>query len=276
VGLYRDEGVVLRTYRLGEADRIIVLMTAGRGKVRAVAKGVRKTASRFGGRLEPASHVSLLLYEGRQLDVISQAEAVEQFKGIRDDLVRVSDALALLEAVDQVAQEGKTDRRLFDMLVGALRTLAQQPSPSPLLVAGFYWKLLALEGSAPLLDTCVRCGRRTARDAEVGHPQAGDPNTDDPITDEPKTDDAAGVEVVALDTVEGGVICRVCQPAGGGKRSLSPAALDVIRRILGGGLGAALALPGGPTATEVTDLATAALEAHIERRLRVPRLLDRH
>jgi DNA repair protein RecO (recombination protein O) len=253
MGLYRDEGVVLRTYRLGEADRIIVLMTAGRGKVRAVAKGVRKTASRFGGRLEPASHVSLLLYEGRQLDVINQAEAVEQFKGIRDDLTRVSDALALLEAVDQVAQEGKPDRRLFDMLVGALRTLAQQPSPSPLLVAGFYWKLLALEGSAPLLDSCVRCGRRTA----------GDDGDD-------------GVEVVALDTIEGGVICRVCQPTGGGKRSLSPAALDLIRAILGGGLGAALATPVGPTATEVTDLATAALEAHLERRLRVPRLLDRH
>jgi DNA repair protein RecO (recombination protein O) len=254
MGLYRDEGVVLRTYRLGEADRIIVLMTAGRGKVRAVAKGVRKTASRFGGRLEPASHVSLLLYEGRQLDVINQAEAVEQFKGIRDDLTRVTDALALLEAVDQVAQEGKTDRRLFDMLVGALRTLAQQPSPSPLLVAGFYWKLLALEGSTPLLDSCVRCGRRTAVDAG----------------------DADGVEVVALDTIEGGVICRVCQPTGGGKRSVTPAALELIRGILGGGLAAALATPVGPTATEVTDLATAALEAHLERRLRVPRLLDRH
>jgi DNA repair protein RecO (recombination protein O) len=248
VGLYRDEGVVLRTYRLGEADRIVVVMTAGRGKVRAVAKGVRKTGSRFGGRLEPGNHVSLLLYEGRELDVINQAEAVEQFKGIRDDLTRMRDALALLEAVDQVAQEGEADRRLFDMLTGALRSLAEHPSP--LLVAGFYWKLLAHDGSAPLLDTCVRCGRPT------------------------EGEDA--VEVVALDTVEGGVICRVCQPIGGGRRSLSPEALELIRRILGGGLAAALTTPAGATAAEVTDLATAALEGHLERRLRVPRLLDRH
>jgi DNA repair protein RecO (recombination protein O) len=251
MGLYRDKAVVLRTYRLGEADRILVLMTAGRGKVRAVAKGVRKTGSRFGGRLEPGSHVSLLLYEGRQLDVINQAEAVEQFKGIRDDLTRMRDALALLEAVDQVAQEGESDRRLFDMLVGALRALAEHPSP--LLVASFYWKLLAHDGSAPLLDACVRCARPT-----------GDGDSD------------GGVEVVALDTIEGGVICRVCQPIGGGRRSLSPDALALIRRILGGGLAGALTTPAGPTAAEVTDLATAALEAHLERRLRVPRLLDRH
>ena len=74
MSLYRDEGIVLRTHKLGEADRIVVLLTAGRGKVRAVAKGVRKTKSRFGGRLEPPSRVSLLLYQGRELDVVTQAE----------------------------------------------------------------------------------------------------------------------------------------------------------------------------------------------------------
>ena len=73
--LYRDRGVVLRTYKLGEADRIVSILTRGHGKVRAVAKGVRKTKSRFGGRLEPTSHVDLLLYEGRgELDIVSQAE----------------------------------------------------------------------------------------------------------------------------------------------------------------------------------------------------------
>ena len=78
MSLYRDEGVVLRTHKLGEADRIIVLMTAGRGKVRAVAKGVRKTKSRFGARLEPPTHVSLLLYEGRELDIVTQAETIDR------------------------------------------------------------------------------------------------------------------------------------------------------------------------------------------------------
>jgi DNA repair protein RecO (recombination protein O) len=243
MGLYREDAVVLRTYRLGEADRIIVLMTAGRGKVRAVAKGVRKTGSRFGGRLEPGGHVHLLLYEGRELDIVNQAEAVEPFRGIRDDLTRMRDALAVLEAVDQVAQEGEANRGLYTMLLGALRTLSAHPSP--LVVAGFYWKLMALEGSAPMLERCVRCGAEGDR-----------------------------LDVVALDTVEGGVICRGCRP-GAGPSTLSSEALALVRRILGGDLAGALTTPDGPVAAEVTELATRALEGHLERRLRVPRLLER-
>ena len=100
--LYRDQGVVLRTIKLGESDRIITLVTAGHGKVRAVAKGVRKTKSRFGARLEPLSHASLLVYEGRDLDIISQAESIDHFRAIREDLDRMGSAMALLEAVDQV------------------------------------------------------------------------------------------------------------------------------------------------------------------------------
>lgn len=239
MGLYRDEAIVLRTYRLGEADRILVLLTAGRGKVRAVAKGVRKTASRFGGRLEPASHVSVLCYEGRQLDVVSQAETLDHFRAFREDLARMRDALALLEAVDQVAQEGEADGRLFAMLLGALRTLDERPSQ--LLVAGFYWKLLAHDGAAPHLDSCVRCG-------------------------------GAG-ELVALDPMEGGALCRACALGGGGRRAVSPEALALVRRVLGGDLAGALATPAGPAVAEATGLATQFLEAHLERRLRVPRLL---
>ena len=123
MGLYRDQGVVLRTIRLGESDRIVSLVTQGHGKVRAVAKGVRKTKSRFGGRLEPTSHVSLLLYEGRELDVITQAEALDHFRVIREDLDRLARATTMLEAVDQVAQERQPGGRLYEMLVGALRAL---------------------------------------------------------------------------------------------------------------------------------------------------------
>ena len=92
--LYHDRGVVLRTYKLGEADRIVSILTRGRGKVRAVAKGVRKTKSRFGGRLEPVSHVDLLMYEGRgELDIVSQAETVDAFRPLRDDLDRLGRAV---------------------------------------------------------------------------------------------------------------------------------------------------------------------------------------
>ena len=96
--LYRDEGVVLRTYKLGEADRIVVLCTRGHGKVRAVAKGVRKTKSKFGARLEPMSHVAVQFYEGRELDIVTQAESIDHFRAIRDDLDRLARASSMLEA----------------------------------------------------------------------------------------------------------------------------------------------------------------------------------
>ena len=129
MALYRDQGVVLRTIRLGEADRIVTFVTEGHGKVRAVAKGVRKTKSRFGGRLEPLTNVSVLFYEGRELDIVSQAETIDHFRPVRDDLDRLGRANALLEAVDQVAQEREPNARLYQMLVGALRALSAADSP---------------------------------------------------------------------------------------------------------------------------------------------------
>src|SRR5438552_13372057 len=157
MALYRDEGVVLRTHRLGESDRIVAMVTKGHGKVRAVAKGVRKTKSRFGGRLEPCSHVSMLLYEGRgELDIVSQAETIDHFRAVREDLDRMAAAMTLLEAVDQVAQEREANVRLYQMLVGALRALAARPAP--LLVPAFFWKLLSHEGAHRLLEQCASGG----------------------------------------------------------------------------------------------------------------------
>ena len=124
MSLYREHGIVLRTYKLGEADRIVVLVTRGHGKVRAVAKGVRKTKSRFGSRLEPSSHVALQLYEGRELDIVTQAESVDHFRAIREDLDLLAGAQVMLEATDQVSQEREPDARLYQLLLGALRTLA--------------------------------------------------------------------------------------------------------------------------------------------------------
>ena len=101
--IYRDVGVVLRTYKLREADRIIVIHTRDNGKVRAVAKGVRKTKSKFGARLEPMSHVSLQLYRGRELDIVTQAESVEPLAPMLSSLDRASQGLAVLEAADQLS-----------------------------------------------------------------------------------------------------------------------------------------------------------------------------
>jgi DNA repair protein RecO (recombination protein O) len=234
-GLYRDTGIVLRTYKLGEADRIVVLLTNHHGKVRAVAKGVRKTKSRFGARLEPLSHVSLLLYRGRDLDVVSQAESIDHFRALRDDLDRLTRAVALLEVVDQLAQEREENPRLYSMLLGALRSLAAQDAP--LLVPAFFWKLLAAEGYHPVLDVCVSCG------------------SDGPL--------------VAFDVHEGGTLCRTCRRGS----AITPAALALLRRILGGELVSALAEPASPATHEVEVLATRAVEHHLERRLRAVNLL---
>jgi DNA repair protein RecO (recombination protein O) len=231
--LYRDTAVVLRTYKLGEADRIVVLLTAENGKVRAVAKGVRKTMSRFGARLEPMSHVRLLLYRGRELDIVSQAESVEPLAPMLATLDRASQGMAVLEAADQLALEREPNPRLYHMLVGVLRTIAGRPSP--LVVPAFYWKLLAAEGLLPELNACVRCGE-------------GEPD----------------VAFVAFDLNEGGVQCRACRTG----TAISPAALGLLRDVLGGRLNEALAAPESPATHEVGVLATRALEHHIERRLR--------
>ena len=160
MSLYRDTGVVLRTYKLGEADRIVVILTAEHGKVRAVAKGVRKTKSRLGGRLEPLSHVSLLLYEGRgELDIVSQVDSIDSIAPLLTDPRSPHPGLAALEAIDQLAFDREPAPHLYRMLVGALRTL--ETNPSPLVVPGFFWKLMAAEGVVRSSTPVCRAVKRT-------------------------------------------------------------------------------------------------------------------
>ncbi len=231
--LFRDRGMVLRTIRLGEADRIVTLMTEEHGKVRAVAKGVRRTTSKFGSRLEPLSHVALLGWQGRgDLDTINQVEVIDTFRPVREDLDRMSSAMSMLEVVDQIGQERHGNPRLYAMLVGAVGALAERNSP--MVAPGFFLKVLALEGSAPVLDMCVSCGQEDSD------------------------------ELVAFDLVEGGALCRNCRRG----RPLTPDGLALLRRTLGGGLAGVLAEPRSPVTDEVTALATEAMEAHLDRRLR--------
>jgi DNA repair protein RecO (recombination protein O) len=237
MSLYHDQGVVLRTHKLGEADRIVTLLTKGHGKVRAVAKGVRKTRSKFGGRLEPTSHVRLLLYEGRELDIVTQAESIDHFRAIRDDLDRLGQAVSMLEAADQLALEREPNSRIYEMLVGALRTLAAQGSP--LVVPAFFLKLLALEGFRPQVESCLVCG------------------DEGPL--------------VAWAIEDGGLRCAAHRQGS----AVSGEAVVVLQDILGGRLGAALGQAQGPVVAEVDHLAIRALEHHIERRLRSVTALHR-
>jgi len=158
--LYKEQGVVLRSVKLGEADKIVTVMTQGSGKVRAVAKGIRKTSSRFGARLEPLTHVSLMLYRGRgALDTVSQAEIVSSFRAIRDDLALFAAGETMLEAVDKVSEEHERNVRLFLLLLGGLRALDTRPADAAAVAESFLLKLLSLSGFHPSLSACAVCGR---------------------------------------------------------------------------------------------------------------------
>jgi DNA repair protein RecO (recombination protein O) len=228
--LYRDRGVVLRTHKLGEADRIVSFMSEGRGKVRAVAKGVRKTHSKFGARLEPTSHVALQLHEGRNLDLVTQVERVETFSALREDLDTLRRAVSMLEVVDQVAQEGEPDAALYRMLVGALRTLDE--TGNPVIVPAFFCKLLAHDGVRPVTDRCAECGTT--------------------------------VDLVAFDLVHGGALCRTHRRG----QPISPEALALLDDVLGGRMNQALDRPESPATVEFEGVATRSIEVHLERRLR--------
>lgn len=199
MALFRDQGVVLRTYKLGETDRIVNLLTAGRGKVRAVAKGVRKPGSRFGGRLEPFSHVDLQLYEGRNLDIITQAELIDGFAPVRADFELSACGSSMVEAADVIAQEGERSNRLYVLLLDGLRQLSVGPSWPASLLDAYLLRLASVAGYHPHLDTCAGCG---------------DPGLHD-----------------VFHLAAGGVVCSRCAP--GGTRPLDPQAIGLLRSLAG-------------------------------------------
>ena len=160
MSLYRDEGVVLRTQKLGEADRIVTLLTREHGRVRAVAKGVRRTTSRFGARLEPFMHVDLQLATGRSLDVVTQAETIAPFGlAITGDYARYTVATVILETAERLAAEEREPAlQHYLLLVGALRSIAEQAHEPGLVLDAYLLRGLAVAGFAPSFADCARCG----------------------------------------------------------------------------------------------------------------------
>ena len=183
MALYREQGIVLRSYKLGETDRIVNLLTSGRGKVRAVVKGVRRPGSRFGGRLEPFSHVDLQLYSGRgELDIVNQAELLNSFTLVREDFTLSACGSTMVEAADRVAQEDERSTRLLLLLLEGLRALARGPLHPSLVLDAYLLRLASVAGYHPYLDACASCGR-------VDGPHAFSP-------------------------AAGGLLCLSCAPAG--------------------------------------------------------------
>ena len=162
---YETEAVVLRSFRFGEADRVLHLYTRERGRVGAVAKGVRKTKSRFGARLEPLSHAELLLHQGSgELHTVTGASLVDSHRATREDPYRLSVALVGAEAMLRLFVEEERNERAFEALTRFLVTVDALPAGSrgraaldPLALA-FQLKLLWLSGYVPHLESCVECG----------------------------------------------------------------------------------------------------------------------
>jgi DNA repair protein RecO (recombination protein O) len=157
--LYKEQGIVLRSVKLGEADKIVSILTQGSGKVRAVAKGIRRTNSKFGARLEPFTHVSLMLYRGQgALDTVTQAEIVSPFRTLRGNFGLIAAGETMLESVDKVAEEHERNVRLFLLLLSGLRALEGGPRDPAAVAESFLLKLLSLSGFHPSLSTCAVCG----------------------------------------------------------------------------------------------------------------------
>jgi DNA repair protein RecO (recombination protein O) len=161
---YKTEAVVLRSIRLGEADRVLHLYTLDRGRVGAVAKGVRKTSSRFGARLEPLSHVDLVLHRGSgELDTVTGVQLVRSHATAREDFYRLSVGLIGMEAMLRLFSEQEASERAFTAVTRFLDLLdelpggAERPALDPLALS-FQLKLLWLSGYLPHLQSCAECG----------------------------------------------------------------------------------------------------------------------
>ena len=159
MSLYRDEAIVLRTQKLGEADRIITMLTREHGRIRGVAKGVRRTMSKFGARLEPGSHVEIQLYTGKTFDTVTQVEAIMNYgEAISNDYQRWTIASAILETAERfTAQESEPALEEFQLVVGGMKALAENRYDSSLILDAFLLRSLAIGGYAPSMSQCSRC-----------------------------------------------------------------------------------------------------------------------
>ena len=168
---YRDEAVVLRTHKLGEADRIVTMISRRHGKVRAVAKGVRRTGSRFGARLEPFMVVDAQFYIGRSLDIVQQAESIGSYGAdIVGDYARFTAANAMVEAADRLT-EHEAGVQHYLLLVGALRSLSRAEHPPGMTLDSYLLRALSIAGWAPSFVDCAVTGASGPHSAFV--PQLG-------------------------------------------------------------------------------------------------------
>lgn len=236
---FTDDAIVLRTYTAGEADRVGVLWTRQHGKVRVLAKGVRKTTSRMGGSLEPMSLVTVRLTTSRtELYITQHVTHLARLTTLRGDYARISAGLAVVEVMDAIPIDNVADEGLYVLTSRVLLAL-DNPAYSPtLVVAAYFLKLLAYDGSAPVVECCAQC-------------QSAGP-------------------LVAFAAMSGGLLCAQCRSGS----AVSAAAVHLLQRIMGGDLASLLRASDIAGQGEVQTLATQAMEDHLGRRLRATRQLS--
>ena len=241
--LFRDDAVVLRVQKLGEADHIVSMLARRNGRIRAVAKGVRRTTSKFGARLEPFGHVDLQLVEGRNLHIVSQVEGIDLHgRRIAEDYARYTAASAIAETAERLTPvEGEASLKLFQLTLGALRVLADGLYPPTLVLDSYMLRGMHDAGWAPILVACAICGTKG--------------------------------EHRAFSITAGGCVCRDCRPAGSAHPS--PAALDLMRALaVGDWKNATTSVTG--VRKEASGLIAAHLQWHLERDLRSLSYVERN
>jgi DNA repair protein RecO (recombination protein O) len=241
--LYRTPAVILKRMDLGEADRIVTLFSRDIGKIRAVAKGVRRTTSRSAGHLEPFTLSDVMFAVGRELDVISQADTLESFRAVREDLVLTTHAYYLAEMVDMLTEERLENRAVFDTLVDGLRDLARTPDARLVLIV-FHVRLLEALGYRPELRECVTC--RATIEPERNH----------------------------FSALSGGVLCPGCGPREATARAIGTSALKLLRFVQQTDGQRGVSVPAH-VSREAEALLRDYAEHIVERRLRSPALIAR-
>lgn len=230
---YRDEAVILRTHKLGEADRIVTMLSRRHGKVRAVAKGVRRTSSRFGSRLEPFMVADVQLYEGRSLDIVQQAESLGSYGAeIVAHYDRFTSASAMVETADRLSDAEATPEQYL-LLVGGLRALSRGEHAPRSILDSYLLRVMALSGWAPSLGDCARCsapGPHTSFVAQLG-----------------------------------GAVCAACAPAG--SPQLRDSTLNLLRALMSGEWDRVDAASAADTAA-ASGLVAAYAQWHLERGIR--------
>lgn len=155
---FNDLGIVLRSHKLGEADKIMRILTREHGKRSAVAKGVRRTTSRFGARLEPLTCARLFLHRGRNMDTIKQVEIFTSFQEVRADLELFAGGSAMAELIDNITEEHQPHPELFDLLLKGLELLGEYPARAAFTRALFEFKVMANSGFELMVTRCACCG----------------------------------------------------------------------------------------------------------------------